>query len=332
MALNTLNQMSELPALILDVYSDEFLFAAQGSHVFENFAVQRMDLMKNPGDTLTFIKYGDFSGSPELSAGAEATAQDTVGESMTTSTVSITVKEHLKSTQVTEKLLITSFTDVMHDAVKVLARHYADWGVDRSLKHVALLGDGTQTPSVVYANGRAGRTSLVAGDTFDTNLVRDCVETLQTRNAPKFNNDFYVCVLHPHQARYLKQDPDWVSTNNYANTRALFKGEIGRWEDVIFIESTNLYNGVPSASTSVAFLDVNADTNNDLKSGVAGNQTDVYMASIFGDSYLALAWALPTELRDDGVTNFGRFHKIAYYGIWGAGLLLGEHGLRIETA
>lgn len=328
-----LNPRSALPEMILDVYSDEFLHTAQGTHRFEDFAVIRTDLLKNPGESVTFIKYADFSGSPALTTLQESSVIDSP-QDMAASTIQINVIEHLMTTKVTEMLLVTSFDDVMTEAAHLLARHYAEWGVDKSLKDVALFGDGTQTPSVVYANSRASRATLVAGDVFDTNLVRDCVETLQTRNVPTFrmgSDAFYVCMIHPHQVRYLRQDPDWVAAQNYANTRRLFNGEIGRWENVVFIQTTNLYNGVPSAATSVAFYD-NGSGANLFKSGVGSNQVDIYTSCIFGDSYLALAWALPTELRDDGVINFGRFHSLGYYGIWGAGLLLGEHGLRIETA
>ena len=77
---------------------------------------------------------------------------------------------------------------------------------------------------------------------------------------------------------------------------------------------------------------MNADTNNDLASGVAGNAIDVYMGHVFGDKHLGFASALPVELRTDGIQDFGRFHALAWYALYGAGTIHPEYGVVIETA
>ena len=66
----------------------------------------------------------------------------------------------------------------------------------------------------------------------------------------------------------------------------------------------------------------------DLKAG----DTAVYQAVIFGDQYYGIAWSLPVELRDNGVEDFGRKRSLAWYAIWGTGLLHNEYGVVIETA
>ena len=313
---------------ILDVYSDEILHFALGATRFEEFAVVREDLMLAPGQTLNFVRYNDLGGDPALPD--EATAMTT--DSMSSSTLSITVNEYGKAVKVSEKLLVVNRDDIMREASMQLGRHYSQWGPDRLLMLNALFGDGVSAPSVLYANDRAARTDLQANDFFDTELIREAVEELQVNNVPKFDNDFYICICHPHQARYIRQDPDWIAANNYHGTRALFNGELGRWEDVVFVQTSNLPNGTATSATEVAFYDGNADTFNDLTSGVAGNQTDVYTASLFGDGYYALAWALPVEMRHNGVEDFGRLHSLAWYAIYGAGLLHPTHGLRLESA
>ena len=69
-----------------------------------------------------------------------------------------------------------------------------------------------------------------------------------------------------------------------------------------------------------------------LKKGEDSNQTNVYQSVVFGDSYYAIAFGLPVELRDNGVIDFGREHGIAWYSIFGTGLLHDEYGVVIETA
>lgn len=59
---------------------------------------------------------------------------------------------------------------------------------------------------------------------------------------------------------------------------------------------------------------------------------NVYQALLFGDNYYGLATALPVEMRDDGVQDFGRKRALAWYSIFGTGLLNEERGVIIETA
>ena len=64
----------------------------------------------------------------------------------------------------------------------------------------------------------------------------------------------------------------------------------------------------------------------------AKNKVDIYQAVIFGDQYYGIAWSLPVELRDNGVEDFGRKRSLAWYAIWGTGLLHNDYGVVIETA
>lgn len=167
---------------------------------------------------------------------------------------------------------------------------------------------------------------MVGGvDYFDVEMVRQAVEILQTKNAPKFNGDFYVGFVHPHQAAYLKRDPDWIAANNYANTRALFTGELGRWEDVVFISTTHCRNGA-AASTDPGYLAA-------LVAAATGGATaaNVYESLIFGDSAVGKATGLPVEMRDNGVQDFGRKHSLAWYSIMGAGILEDDFIVRGES-
>ena len=104
----------------------------------------------------------------------------------------------------------------------------------------------------------------------------------------------------------------------------MFTGEIGRIDDVRFIETTLMCNGKASEN--------DPSFKQELKNGHESNKVDVYQSVIFGDNYYALAIGLPVELRDNGVIDFGREHGMAWYSIFGAGLLHDEYGVVIETA
>ena len=72
----------------------------------------------------------------------------------------------------------------------------------------------------------------------------------------------------------------------------------------------------------------------ELKHGAVGApaSTDVYQAVLFGDAYYGIAWSLPVELRDNGTEDFGRKRSLAWYAIFGVGLLHNDYGVVIETA
>ena len=70
----------------------------------------------------------------------------------------------------------------------------------------------------------------------------------------------------------------------------------------------------------------------ELKTGQASNKTNIYQAVIFGDAYYGIAYSLPVELRDNGVEDFGRKRSLAWYAIFGVGLLHDQYGVVIETA
>lgn len=69
-----------------------------------------------------------------------------------------------------------------------------------------------------------------------------------------------------------------------------------------------------------------------MKTGAKENKIDVFQAVLFGDAYYGLAISLPVELRDNGVEDFGRKRSLAWYSIFGVGLLHDAYGVVIETA
>ena len=106
-----------------------------------------------------------------------------------------------------------------------------------------------------------------------------------------------------HQSRSLRDDAAWIEASKYGAVNQLFTGEIGRIDDVRFIETTLMLNGA-AASTDPAY-------DSDLHNKGVGNAFDVYQAFLFGEDCYGYAVALPVELRDNGVTDFGREHGLA---------------------
>jgi N4-gp56 family major capsid protein len=298
---------------LLDVYSLEVLHKARGVMMYEQFAMRKTELSAGPGQTIKFITYDDVGRGGQLT---ELTSLST--KAMSQSVKSISVTEWGNAISVSEKLLQLSFDDLMTEAAILLGRDYAVVR-DLSLRDI-LVSDISQ---VIYAGGNSAIGNVDSSDILTISDIRKAVEVLQTANVPKFNNDYYVCFIHPHQAFSLRRDSDWISANNYAQTRNVFNGELGRWEDVIFVSTTHQGNGACASSDPGYELALD---------GTGAAQANLYRATLFGDQCFAVADALPVELRDNGVEDFGRKHSLAWYAIWGVGVLQADYGVHIISA
>jgi N4-gp56 family major capsid protein len=330
----------------LDIYSIQALHEARGVMMYEAFANRRLDLTAGPGQTIKFVTYADITRGGQLTEGTSLSTK-----SISSSVKSISVTEWGNAISVSEKALQLSFDELMTESAMLLGRDYA---ITRDLYLRDQLVSGFS--NTIYAGGNSAQANVAADDIMTVEDVHNAVLELQTNNVPKFNNDYYVCFVHPRQASYLRRDTQWVNANHYKNeARAIFKGEIGRYEDVIFIASTNQGNGAAgslgsqgadnaAAQVQAALLQNTAPGYELLLDGNAthgaGDSTagggsagiDLYRATMFGDQAYALADALPVELRDNGVEDFGRQHSLAWYSIFGAGVLNESHGVHLITA
>ena len=244
---------------------------------------------------------------------------------LTASQFSITVAEQGYAVAVSELLLNASFDDVMASASRLLGRNMAQY-LDVSARNVLLLApsvlygyDKTSSTTITnvspYDSGTpaANRAAMVSSKkhNFTSHLVKDAVETLATKNVPRLG-ETYVAFVHPHQSRRLRDDPEFIEVTKYAAPGNFMLGEIGRLNDVVFIETTQV-NRLANAG------------------GTTGVFTDVYQSIFLGDNAFGHAISLPVELRDGGILDFGREHALAWYAIWGLGLITSEAVVIAET-
>lgn len=238
---------------------------------------------------------------------------------LTAQQFSITVAEHGFAVALSELLLNASFDDVMASASRLLGRNMAEY-LDTSCRDTLRLASsaiygyqpaGARTAQSPYDSGTAGtaRADLTGDFWLSTHAVKDGVETLATKNVPRLG-ETYVCFVHPHQSRRLRDNPEWIEVTKYAAPGNFMLGEIGRLNDVVFIETTQVERIANAAG--------------------AGDQ-DRYDAIMMGDNAFGHAISLPVELRDGGILDFGREHALAWYAIWGLGLVTDQSVVVVET-
>jgi N4-gp56 family major capsid protein len=266
---------------------------------FEQFAVIKDELTRQPGTTITFTIYENLPLGGQLTEGV-----DMVPKSLSATQLSIVVVEYGNAVAVTELLLQTSYDDVLTEAAWELGRDYARV-VDLMLRDTVMSATNTIWSDNAVSNGTCSAAIAM-------NDIRRTTEILYTNNVPKFNADFFVCFVHPHQATSLKRDPEWVSASSYGATQQLFAGEIGRFDDTRFVVTSHINNG--ACSTVDPAYDASL-------AGTGAGAGNLYRAAMFGDNSYAWAVGLPVEMRDNGIQDFGRKHALGWYSIMGSGII-----------
>jgi len=324
-----------LSPAIQTIWSKEILFQAMPVLRFEQFAVKKTELGVQPGLTINFMRYSNLA--VDQTEGAtldEGVRMEPVA--LSASQIQITVGEQGQALAVTELLLNASFDDVMASSSRLLGRHMAqsmDIQARNTLYKTAIpFGGGAAVPpNVVFGRKTLGATrgSIApydAGTLGDASnpgylspaTIKDAVEILAGQNIPRLG-DTYVCFVHPSQSRALRDWPEFIEVTKYAAPGNFMLGEIGRLYDVVFIETTQV-----AKNTGPADIDNSA-------SGTQAMNADSYNAIMIGDNAFGHAIALPVELRDGGVIDFGREHGLAWYAIWGFGMITHESRVLLNT-
>jgi len=156
---------------------------------------------------------------------------------------------------------------------------------------------GTATDSVVLTtNGTATGTNNIA---MGKDHIKAIVDAMKERNIPPYMADDYVALGHPTTFRTVKNDLEAIHKYTPEGFGMILNGEMGRYENVRFVEQTNI--------AKETF--VNAKSN---------------WAFFFGTDTVAEGIVVPEEMRGKIPTDYGRSRGIAWYYLGGFGLV---HGL-----
>ena len=352
---------TQLTQAIQTIWSKEILFQAMPILRFEQFAVKKTELGVAPGLQINFMRYNNLGFASALVEGVRMQTN-----ALTAQQFSITVSEHGYALAVSELLLNASFDDVMASASRLLGRNmalYLDklsrdtlysatstiYGEDRTTMQTITNGTGTFNQ---YASGTNGtnRASMTGAFNLTPRTVKDAAETLATKNIPRLG-ETYVAFVHPHQSRKLRDTAEFIEVTKYAAPGNFMLGEIGRLYDVVFIETTQVkkiasgtavnYSSIIGAPADQTEVPVKANTGpgtggnpeNPGQSAPSGTTAvDVYESIMIGDNAFGHAISLPVELRDGGVLDFGREHALAWYAIWGLGVITDQAICKVYTA
>jgi len=145
-------------------------------------------------------------------------------------------------------------------------------------------------------NGTAGATATANMNVYHCEEIRDLL--FDTYHCPPAEGDDYVGIFRTLGLRGIKRDPAWEEWHKYSDPAAKFNSEVGRVENIRFVE-TNHSNALAKKGT-----------NSVLGEGV-----------VFGADAVAMAEAQTPELRASIPGDFGRSKAVAWYGIFELGII-----------
>jgi N4-gp56 family major capsid protein len=256
------------------IWSKEILFQAMPVLRFEQFAVKKTELGVMPGLTVNFMRYNNLP----IPSGPLVEGVRMRTYALSAQQYQIKVAEQGFGVAVTELLLNASFDDIMASASRLLGRNmalYIDTQARTSLQRSTSEVYGYEKPSVINTGygiyepgnkaasvaaysgsppvigaGTPGAGGAVGSGTqfyLTMHTVKDAVEVMASKNIPRMG-ETYVVFVHPHQSRRLRDTPEFIEVTKYAAPGNFMLGEIGRLNDVVFIETTQI--GAPYNKTS----------------------------------------------------------------------------------
>ncbi len=268
--------------------------------------------MLGKGDLFHWNVYSDVA-----TQGGTLTETNTMPETNFTITQgTLTVNEYGNSVPYTGKLDDLSehpIREIIHKVLKNDVRKAYDIDAhaqfNATLLRVAPTSNGT-TALTLTTDGTATLTNSIALGNTHVKLVADL---MKERNIPPYVNDDYAALAWPSTYRTFKNDLEAIHQYTEQGFRLIHNGEIGRYENIRFIEQTYIPQGGAGDSTTW-----NASTGT---SDPWDNSALSDWVFFFGEDTVAEGIVIPEEMRGKIPSDYGRSKGIAWYGLEGFGII-----------
>jgi len=145
------------------------------------------------------------------------------------------------------------------------------------------------------------------------------VSQADAKTRPYINDD-YVAIAWPTTYRTLKNDLEQINQYTESGFNLIHNGEIGRYENVRFIEQTHIPKGAKAANYFAPYT----------QTPTALNNTD--WVFFFGEDTVAEGIVIPEEMRGKIPSDYGRSKGIAWYGLEGFGLTQGASAAQVAQS
>lgn len=245
------NATGELTEEMKTYYDTTLLETAEKNLVHDQFGMKK-PIPKGRGKAIEFRCFDDLPKKTDKLT--EGVTPD--GQKLEVTSLTAEVGQYGGYVTVSDVLDMTAIDPVIVQATKKIAKQGGET-LDTLTRDV--LAAGTQ---VQYAEGQVNmRNQLTQEHKLTVDAVRRAVRTLKNNNIDPYD-ECYVGIIHPDAAYDLMSDEKWVNVKSYSDPEGIYKGEIGKIENVRFVETTEAKKWVNEGS---------------------GSSVDVYSTLIIGD-------------------------------------------------
>ena len=225
------------------IIKERLLQIAEKQTVFFEIG-DRETLPEGQGKTVQFTRYERLAlpGAPLLES------QTPDATPLTTSVVQAVVDQWGAVVSLSDVAQLTVRHPVLRVAQQRLGTQHAET-IDREIQKTLMGGT-----NVTFANSKASRSALAAGDVLTTDDVRRVVSTLRNTGAPTLDGGGdYIGVFDPFVEMDVSKDATFVNASSFSQVRQLLVGEVGLWMGVRWKRSNlipviiNLATPLPTA-------------------------------------------------------------------------------------
>ncbi len=227
-------------------------------------------------------------------------------DTLTLSTQAVTVSERGRSVPYTKLSVDLSSYD-LGSAIQMKLKDQLKLSMDSAAATAFKAGKILAVPTGISettfeTDGSVSNTAASNLNMYHVESIRDYM--FSTLNIAPYSGDDYTCVLITQAKRGLMRDPAWVDWKKYTDPEAKFNGEVGRIENIRFVETNYTTSLADSLGTG----------------SVMGS------AVFFGADPVTMAVAEdPHLIAEENVGNdFGRSKSVAWYGIYGFGQIFSD--------
>lgn len=253
---------------------------------------------KKKGESVTITRVSN------VSVPSDDTLSETVRvpeDTLSLSTQAITVSERGRAIPYTSLSVDLSHFDLagaIQRKLKDQLKLRMDISAASAFKSGKILAIPTGISETTFeTDGAASNTAASNLNMYHVESIRDYM--FSTLNIAPYSGDDYVCVMITQAKRGLMRDPAWVDWKKYTDPAAKFNGEVGRIENIRFVET----NHTSALSDGLGTGDIMGE------------------AVFFGEDPVSMAVAEdPHLIAEENVGHdFGRQKSVAWYGIYAFG-------------
>lgn len=274
--------------------SSKIRMAAYKDTKFAQFAGTEPGYGKKKGESITITRVGTVAiPTDDTLVEGVRIPEDTIS----LSTQSLTPAERGRAIPYTSLSLDLSHFN-LENAIQMQLKKQLMVSMDNNCATAFKSGKVKAIPTGVAAltfdtDGTASSPATANMNVYHVEELRDALYS--TYNVDPYMGDDYMCIISTKGKRGIMRDPKWEDWKKYTDPSAKFNGEIGRLENIRFIETNN----------------------GSALSGSLGTGSVLGEAVVFGADAVVMGVVQDPELRAKESEDYGRSKGVAWYGNYG---------------